>query len=311
METFSSGLLGGSAPIDFQDFAMAGARSIHEVYSTGHDPLRFIEGISQFLTGQFVGFDRYGKPITAVFGATAGNPAVAIAAFAAHMIADFCNANSLPYPGATLLAQFGSQETRDHVAAAYRGQLWNARTFAFQSMAPLCAEIIVRIYAAMRAYERAARPMPRTAQPMPPARCVGQAVSAFFGGVDGERTRRMLLISHAVIAGQNILVSGARVALGEPHAIFRLNLPVIMAAARYAVPEVLAQLRRSRELDAQTQELDTWSKSLVKPRQTREQLELEADAYFEAAYRQTKAVEEKKHLSLVRTDDSTQTSGCS
>ncbi len=41
---------GESAPIDLQDFKMFGLKSIHEQYSFGHDPLRFIEGIIQMMT---------------------------------------------------------------------------------------------------------------------------------------------------------------------------------------------------------------------------------------------------------------------
>jgi hypothetical protein len=46
---------GKSAPIDFQDFEMLGLKSIHEQYSFGHDPLRFIEGIIQMITGKYRG----------------------------------------------------------------------------------------------------------------------------------------------------------------------------------------------------------------------------------------------------------------
>ena len=58
---------GNSAPIDFQDFKMFGLKSIHEQYSFGHDPLRFIEGIIQMITGNYSGVDKYGNIIT--FGA--------------------------------------------------------------------------------------------------------------------------------------------------------------------------------------------------------------------------------------------------
>ena len=44
---------GKSAPIDFQGFEMRGLKNIHEQYSFGHDPLRFIEGIIQMITGKY------------------------------------------------------------------------------------------------------------------------------------------------------------------------------------------------------------------------------------------------------------------
>ena len=122
-----------SAPIDFQDFRMHGLKSIHEQYSFGHDPLRFIEGIMQIMSGDYRGVDKLGNIVTAKFGEGIPNIFHAVISYVAHMVSDFCNANSLPYPGTTLLMQFGSQETRDSIAAAYRGQLYNSRTFVYQS----------------------------------------------------------------------------------------------------------------------------------------------------------------------------------
>jgi len=215
---------GSSAPIDYQNFEMLGLKSIHEQYSFGHDPIRFIEGIIQMMTGNYRGVDKFGNIITAQFGKGIPNIFHATISYIAHMVSDFCNSNSLPYPGSTLLMQFGSQETRNSLAAAYRSQLYNSRTFVYQSLPSLFISLIIHGWAIYDSYTQTKK------------------INFMIG--NNLKYQPMLLVSNAMVMTSNLGITGTRAILGNPHALFKVNWPVILNTVKHAIKYLMNENKR-------------------------------------------------------------------
>ena len=232
---------GNSAPIDFQDFEMRGLKNIHEQYSFGHDPLRFIEGIIQMITGKYFGVDKFGNLIQSPFGEGIKNPIQAVISYVAHMISDMCNQQGLPYPGTTFLMQFGSEETRNAITAAYRGQLFNSRTFIYQSLPSLFMSIIIHSWAIYDNYTRTKK------------------IKLSIGS--DLKYQPMLLVSNAMVMTSNLSINVVRGIVAEgPKVLFRVNYPVITNTIKHSIKYLLNVNKRINMNGKEIQELYERSK---------------------------------------------------
>lgn len=219
---------GDAAPIDYQDFSMHGLKSLHEQYSFGHDPIRILSGILQMITGKYNGVDSAGKLISENFGTGVSNPLYATISYITHMLADFCNKNSLPYPGSTFLMQFGSEETREAVAAAYRGQLFNARTFVYQAIPTIFIGLVIKSYLIYQNWIKTKK--------------------ISFSVLKTKKANEMLLAANAIVAVQNVAITSTRVFFGEAHAMFRYNWPQILNTTRLAVKYLIRDYKETQLL---------------------------------------------------------------
>ncbi len=237
MDKFSNSFRNGnSTPIDFQDFGMHGLKSMHEQYSFGHDPLRFIEGIIQMITGKYSGVDKFGNLIQAPFGEGIKNPIQAIISYVAHMISDMCNQQGIPYPGTTFLMQFGSDKIREEIAAAYRAQLFNTRTFIYQSLPSLFMSIIIHSWAIYDNYTRTGK------------------IKIKIG--NDLKYQPMLLVSNAMVMTSNLSINAVRGIVAEgPRVLFRVNYPVIINTIKHSIKYLLNANKRININEKEIQEL--------------------------------------------------------
>jgi len=269
LDKFSNSFRDGkSAPIDFQDFKMPGLKSLHEQFSFGHDPLRFIQGIIQMMTGNYKGVDQFGEIVTAQFGQGIPNIFHAVISYIAHMVSDFCNANSLPFPGSTFLMQFGSQETRDALAAAYRSQLYNSRTFVYQNLPSLFISILIHGWAIYDSYT--------------------QTKKINFSIGSNLKYQPMLLVSNAMVMTSNLAITGTRAALGDLHSLFRVNWPVILNTVKHSIKYLMNENKRINSNGKKIEELLIETKKNRLPRKTVDEylisLDEEYQVYLESNY---------------------------
>lgn len=228
LDTFSNSFRNGdSAPIDFQDFDMAGLKSVHEIYSFGHDPLRFIEGIAQFITGNYRGVDKFGVIIDAKFGSPIENVFFAVISYVAHMLSDFLNAQGLPYPGASLLMQFGDDKVRSKVTAAYRSQLINTRTAIYQGLPCLLISLIIHSYAIYDNYVNTGK------------------INLLIG--KNTKYQPMLLLANATVALENISVVTVRTLIGDHNAFFKINWPVVTNTIKHSVKYLVNESKKIQQ----------------------------------------------------------------
>ena len=227
---------GNSAPIDFQDFKMFGLKSIHEQYSFGHDPLRFIEGIIQMITGNYSGVDKYGNIIKSPFGEGIKNPIQAIISYVAHMVSDMCNQQGLPYPGTTFLMQFGSDKIREEIATAYRAQLFNTRTFLYQSLPSLFMSIIIHSWAIYDNYTRTGK--------------------VKFKIANDLKYQSMLLASNGMVMTSNLSINTVRGIIYEgPKVLFRVNYSIIIETVKHSIKYLVLFNKRINKNEKIIQEL--------------------------------------------------------
>lgn len=217
LEKFNKSLHdGGSNPIDFQDFEMHGLKNLHEQYSFGHDLLRPLNGIYQIMSGQYMGVDKLGNLIKrADFGNHVPNFFAASISWFSHLMADFCNKLSLPYPGSTFLMEHGPEKLRSKIAAAYRNGDWNARTFAYQGLAPLLVNFIFTVNNVLENLDKTGE--------------------FSFAPQNTVRWREMRITANAIVVAQNLAVNGARAYFGDPKVFFRINTPAMMMTIKEGV----------------------------------------------------------------------------
>lgn len=250
-----------SAPIDFQDFQMAGRKSIHEIYSYEHDPIRFIEGICAFISGNYHGIDALGVSIDTQFGTAIPNVIHATISYVAHMLSDFLNKQGLPYPGSTFLMQFGSDQTRKDIAAAYRTGSYNVRTAMYQSLPIFFMDAVINSYAIYCNYTET------------------QKIRLTAG--NGDKYQSMRLVANAIVSLENISISTVRGCMGDPHAFFKINWPVVTNTVIQTIRYLLNENRKineiKRQLDAMEDEL-----SIPIEHKTVDQYLLDLEAEFRA-----------------------------
>jgi hypothetical protein len=234
LDKFSNSFRDGkSAPIDFQEFDMYGLKSIHEQYSFGHDPMRFIEGICQMITGDYRGIDKFGTIITAKSGEGISEEGIlkiiqGVISYIAHMVSDLCNANSLPYPGSTFLMQFGNEKTRYSLAAAYRSQLYNSRMFIYQNLPSFIMSMIIHGWAVYDNYTQTKK------------------IDLLIG--NNLKYQPMLLVSNATAMTLNLTITDVREAIKHDHrALFRVNWPVIANTVKHSIKYLINEDKRINE----------------------------------------------------------------
>ena len=207
---------GKSMPIDFQDFDMYGIKSIHAQYSFGHDPLRFIEGIIQTLNGEYRGIDKIGNIKKSFFGLPVDNIFHAVISYVSHMVSDFCNSHSLPYPGSTFLMEFGSDKTRKDLSTAFRAQLYNSRMFIYQNIPCFFISIILHSWAIYNSY-------------------IDNKKINFFAGNE-YKYQTMLLASNAMAMATNVTITGIRTLANKNESeLLRLNFPLIGNTIKHSI----------------------------------------------------------------------------
>ena len=224
-----------SVPIDFQDFEMPGLRSLHEIFSSAHDPIRFIEGIAQMMSGEFKGFDRFGVKIEKSIIDSPPSIIQSVVSYFLHMLADFCNANSLPYPGSTIIAQFGSQEVRDKIAAAYRKKVFNSRIFIYHGFPALILEICINIWAICDYYN------------------LSKKIDLFAG--KRNKYCEMLLVANSIVMFQNLGINSLRLKSGQMDALFRVNWLQIVNTIKYTVTVLRNENKKQNKIIKDIDEL--------------------------------------------------------
>jgi len=217
LDTFSNSFRKGSSiPIDYQDFEKYGPQSIHAQYSFGHDPIRFVEGIIQTINGEYRGIDKFGNIKKSIFGLPIDSIFQAVISYVAHMISDFCNVNSLPYPGSTFLMEFGSDKIRKDISNAFRAQLYNSRIFVYQNLPCFLINIVIYSWAIYNSY-------------------IDNKKIDLFAAND-FKYQTMLLASNAMVMTSNVTITGIRTIVTQnPHNLFRLNFPAIGNTIKYTI----------------------------------------------------------------------------
>lgn len=226
---------GSSSPIDFQNFEMAGMKSIHQQYSFGHDPIRFLTGVYQTMTGNYQGVNRWGSIVNANFGEPIPNLIHATLAHTAHLMSDFLNPQGVGYPGTTYLMEFGSQEVRDQIAAAYRGGLFNSRTFVYQGLPILISTLMIHAYAIFKEWEKSKK------------------INLLAGLSD--KYQKMQFLTSTGIMVQNLTIASVRGLFGDPHALFRVNYPVILNTLRHFLKDLYREHRKVTNLSKKIDDL--------------------------------------------------------
>lgn len=212
----------GGAPADYQGPHFGGG--FHRGLTKAHDLLNPIEGIRQFMDGQFRGFywvdgkkyfiespvNQYGNPYqTMDFGA-------AVLAWMIHMFCDFFSSTSLPIPGTSYIYGMDNRELRIFVQEDLYKSGFNLRHLVLQTIPPIAIEVILRSYTFLR-YRR---------------QTVNQDALA-------QKKMELLAVAHAVSAGFNI---GKVIVLQDP--LF-INLPQLVALARTLIRLVLQEYSRN------------------------------------------------------------------
>jgi hypothetical protein len=215
---------GNAAPIDFQNFEMYGPKSIHAQYSSGHDPLRFLEGILQILSGSYKGVDKFGNIKKTMFGTPVEDIFQAVISYIVHMVSDFCNIRSLSYPGTTFLMEWGSNNVRKALSVAFRSQLYNSRIFIYQNIELLVMNIIIYGWAIYDNYVNERK------------------IDLFAGNMYKYQT--MLLTSYAMPCATNITITGIRAGITKnPFELFRLNFPTIINTLHKALKVSIMKIK--------------------------------------------------------------------
>jgi len=216
---------GDSAPIDFQDFEMYGPKSIHAQYSAGHDPLRFTEGILQIISGNYKGVDKFGNIQQSIFGTPVPDIFQAVISYISHMVSDFCNVLSLPYPGSTFLMEWGNDKVRKDLSNAFRSQLYNSRVFIYQNLEILLMNIIIYGYAIYDNYLKK------------------HEINLFIG--NEYKYQSMLLASYAMPCALNIAITGTKILITKnPHELFRLNYTTIFNTLKLSIKMLIWKLKK-------------------------------------------------------------------
>jgi hypothetical protein len=223
------------APIDYQGDHFRGGD--HRGRTTGHDLLRPLEGIRQFMDGTFRGSYWYNGQQFTIESATNqyGNPydtmGMGSAAFAwmTHMACDFFSSKSLPIPGTSYLNNIDSHAVRHFVQEDLYKHGVNLKHLALQTLPPLLIEVAIRIYVHLRYRKMGLHP---------------EALE--------QKKIELLAVAHGTCTAFNV----GKVILMEDPTL--LNMPQIMALARTLFKLWLAEFNRnalSRKVERNVQEL--------------------------------------------------------
>lgn len=234
-------------PIDFCGTNFGGQH--HRALSPGHDLLRFLSGIWQIKSGQFVG-TRFENNVPIMVLRTvshrgtpyreAGGWMEAAVEYLLHLAADFFTKTSLPIPGWSFLRESGHREVRRFAMEMYKGINplnpttnghghaaggYNLRHALSHGVAPAVTGLIIWLYDVLR-YR-----LPRWI-----ARLRGKAVAQ--EPIPGLRYNEMRAAAHTTVAAINV---GKVVVMQNP---LLLNLPQLIVASKALLGLTLKQLKR-------------------------------------------------------------------
>jgi len=203
------GLHSPNAPIDYQGEHFGGP--YHRGLTTGHDLLRPLSGIRQFMNGEFSGFYWVNGQKIAVesavnqFGSsyTPMGLGAAILAWMVHMFADFVSTTSLPIPGTSFVQGVNNHRLRQFVQRDLYQHGINLRHVVLQTIPPLFIEVVLRSYAYLRFKGLRENP---------------DALA--------QKKMELLTVGHMICGGFNV---GKVVLMNDPT---QINVPQMMALAR-------------------------------------------------------------------------------
>lgn len=210
------------APPDYLGKHFGGA--YHRGRSTGHDLLRPIEGIRQFMDGEFRGFYWVNgeKHFVESLVNQQGNLyqpkdlCAGVLGWMVHNFCDFFSATSLAIPGTSYLYGVDSREVRIFVEKDLYQNGINLRHLVLETIAPLSIEIIIRSYIFFR--YRAGK--------------VNQDALE-------QKKYELLTVGHAISAGINV---GKVIIMEDP---LLMNIPQIMALSKNLIRLVLKEYGRN------------------------------------------------------------------
>ncbi len=223
----------------------------HRILSSGHDLLRFMSGIHQIKTGQFIG-TRYvnGKAVMEIRTlAASGTPytprgdwSTAAVEYLLHVVSDLFTKTSLPVPGATWLQELPSRKLRTFVREMYYGNSpwspsgkgrpgsefggYNLRHVLGQSVTPATTQLAIWLYYHIR-YS-----FPNWLG----KEVAGQEVGS--SRVPGLKLAELQAVAHATVAAVNV---GRVIVVGNP---LVLNLPQLTACMAALTRMTLINRRR-------------------------------------------------------------------
>lgn len=217
------------APIDYQGKGFGGG--YHRSLSRGHDILRFIEGMSMFKNGEFIGiYHKNGQAFKVISGKNQfGNSyeqlatIEAIVKYAKHMFADLFSTYSLPFPGSSFLAECDNRQLRKFAADLYKNG-FNCKNIIIQSVSTIVIEVIIRIYFSIQSVKQYKNEFELSED-----YSNLEAFTRIFKPVNKEKLNEMLLIAHAITTAINV---GKVVIKKAP---WEINVTEIIAVVRYGV----------------------------------------------------------------------------
>ena len=240
-----------NAPIDFQGKGFGGG--MHRGRTSGHDLLRFGEGIQQFKNGTFKGI-RYvnGNPIHVIasanqYGTPYGQLSMieAVVRYLEHMIMDFTSAASLPFPGFSFLAESKNRDFRVFAADMYSNG-FNCKNIALQSLSVIIIEMIIRLYFSIQSVKEY-----KNKVEIAEDYSNFEAIKAFFIPANKDKLYEMLLVAHSIVTAVNVgkiaiqIVASEGTALAP--ALSQLNVAEIMSVVRYGAKVAGAAVKRNNE----------------------------------------------------------------
>lgn len=224
-----------SAPIDYTEKGKVGGPS-HRGLTTGHDLFHPLEGIRQFMDGEFRGF--YWKDGEKIFfessvtkGGTPFQPMDwndAVLAWMIHMCCDFFSSTSLPIPGTSYIYGMDNRELRVLVERELYQRVIkkdgnkkifagiNLRHLTLQTIPPTAIEVILRLYVFFRYHKQAVDPDALT-----------------------QKKTELLAVAHSISAGVNI---GKIIIMHDPVLI---NMPQLIALSKNLIQLILQEYNRN------------------------------------------------------------------
>lgn len=212
----------GDAPIDYQGTHFGGG--FHRGLTTGHDLFRPLEGIRQFMDGEFGGFywangkkyfiesavNQYGKIYQPM------SLGEAVLAWIIHMFCDFFSSSSLPIPGTSFIYAMDNRQLRIFVEQDLYQSGINLRHLVLQTIPPTAIEVIIRSYIFFRYRKQTVDP------------------DALM-----QKKTELLAVAHSVCAGFNI---GKVIITEDP---LLINIPQLVALSRTLFKLVVQEYSRN------------------------------------------------------------------
>lgn len=211
------------APIDYTEAGKVGG-GFHRGLTTGHDLFHPLEGIRQFMDGEFRGF--YWKDGEKIFfessvtkGGTPFQPmnwSDAVLAWMIHMFCDFFSSASLSIPGTSYVYGMDNRALRIFVEKDLYQSGINLRHITLQTIPPTAIEVIIRSYIFFRYHKQTVDPDALT-----------------------QKKTELLTVAHSISAGFNI---GKVIVMEDP---LLINIPQLIALSKTLIQLVLQEYNRN------------------------------------------------------------------